>query len=115
MSQIQESLETLVMAIKSSKEYQKYIRAKEELSKYPDLQVRVDELRKQNYEMQHSDADILSKTEQLWEAYASEAANSVVWEYMSAEAGFCRCIQQINWTLLEELDFDADFLLEKEN
>lgn len=115
MSQIQESLETLVMAIKSSKEYQKYIRAKEELLKYPDLQVRVDELRKQIYELQHSDADILPKTEQLWKAYASEAVNAVAWEYLSAEAGFCRCIQQINWTLLEELDFDADFLLEKGN
>ena len=33
----------------------------------------------------------------------------VVREYLTAENAFCRIVQQINWQLIENLDFEADF------
>lgn len=57
MNQVQEATETLIAAIKESKEYNRYQRAKQELR-----------------------------------------GNA-----------FCRIVQQINWQLIENLDFEADF------
>lgn len=114
MNQMQKALEDLVAEIKNSEEYQRYTKAKNEICKNPALKVRADELRKQNYDLQCTGTAVLAEAEHLWNEYQREIQNPIIGEYLTAETGFCRCIQEINWMLMEELDFDAEFLFEEE-
>ena len=38
-----------------------------------------------------------------------EQQNPLVAEYLAAENAFCRVVQKVNWTLIEELDFEVGF------
>lgn len=109
MNQVQEATETLIAAIKESKEYNRYQRAKQELRGYPLLKQQADEFRKKNYDMQNSRMDIFEEADKLQREYAEVINHPVVREYLTAENAFCRIVQQINWQLIENLDFEADF------
>lgn len=109
MNQVQEVTRTLIAAIEQSEEYIRYQKAKQEIFQYPLLKAKVDEFRKRNYEMQNTRADIFEEADKLQQEYAEVTENPVVREYLTAENAFCRVIQQINWQLIESLDFEADF------
>lgn len=109
MNQVQEATETLIVAIKESEEYNRYQRAKQELKRYPLLKQQADEFRKKNYDMQNSRMDIFEEADKLQREYAEVINHPVVREYLTAENAFCRIVQQINWQLIENLDFEADF------
>ena len=70
MNQVQEATETLIAAIKESKEYNRYQRAKQELRGYPLLKQQADEFRKKNYDMQNSRMDIFEEADKLQREYA---------------------------------------------
>ena len=110
MNQVQEATETLIAAIKESEEYNRYQRAKQELRGYPLLKQQADEFRKKNYDMQNSRMDIFEEADKLQREYAEVINHPVVREYLTAENAFCRIVQQINWQLIENLDFEADFV-----
>lgn len=109
MNQVQEITKNLISAVEESDEYIRYQNAKQEMSKYPLLKEKADEFRKRNYELQNSRMDIFEEADKLQQEYADVIENSVVREYLTAENAFCRVIQQINWQLIESLDFEADF------
>lgn len=109
MNHVQEVTKTLITAIEESEEYIRYQKAKEEILKYPLLKAKVDEFRKRNYEMQNTRVDIFEEADKLQQQYAQVIENPIVREYLTAENAFCRIIQQINWQLIEALDFEADF------
>ncbi len=106
MNQIKKALGDLIAAIETCEEYERYLAAKKEIEKYPLLKKKADEFRRLKFEMQGSDADIFEKTDQLRKEHAEVNSNPVVWEYLTAENVFCRILRQINWRLLENLDFD---------
>lgn len=110
MSQVQKVTMTLIEAIKESNEYVGYQKAKQEMFKYPLLKEKVDEFRKRNYEMQDSRTDIFEEAGRLQQEYEQILKNAVVREYLNAENAFCRMIQQINWQIIDEIDFEADFI-----
>lgn len=111
MNQVQAVTRELISAVRQSDEYVRYQKAKQEIFRYPLLKARADEFRKRNYEMQNTrgDIDIFEEADKLQEEYAEVTENPVVREYLTAENAFCRVIQQINWQLIESLDFEADF------
>ncbi|MBO5302713.1 MAG: YlbF family regulator [Lachnospiraceae bacterium] len=109
MNQVQEVTKKLILAIEESPEYIRYQKAKTELNKYPILKAKADEFRKCNYEIQNSHRDIFEEADKLQQEYAEVLDNSFVREYLTAENAFCRVLQQINWQLIETLDFEADF------
>ena len=41
--------------------------------------------------------------------YREFRKNPLVKQYLEAENALCRVIQEVNWTLIEELDFDIGF------
>ena len=41
--------------------------------------------------------------------YREFRKNPMVQEYLSAENSLCKIVQQINWTLIKELDFEVGF------
>jgi len=59
--------------------------------------------------MQNSRMDIFEEADKLQREYAEVINHPMVREYLTAENAFCRIVQQINWQLIENLDFEADF------
>lgn len=106
---LQEAMDALVNAIRQSGTYQTYLEAKAEIIKMPVLKAQVDEFRKKNYELQNLSVNVLDETERLQQEYAEMLDNTLARRYLNAENAFCRMIQTVNWQLIEELDFEADF------
>lgn len=107
MNEINAALDGLVQVIKESEMYNRYQRAKEELSKEPELEKRVHEFRRKNFQIQNSgNANLFDEVDQLEKENTNLRRNPVVEEFLSSELAFCRTIQQVNWALIEQLDFD---------
>lgn len=107
---VKAAAESLVSAIRQSEVYQTYLLAKEEIMQMPVLKAQMDEFRKRNYELQNLTVNVLEETEKLQQEFASMLDNAMVRRYLNAENAFCRLIQQVNWQLIEELDFEVDFI-----
>ncbi len=109
MSQIEEALDGLMQAIKSSREFNRYQRAKGQLKLFPELEQEVMEFCRKNYELQNSQGtvDLYEETDRMEQEYCEFRKNPLVAEYLASELALCRIVQQINWTLVEGLDFQA--------
>lgn len=109
MNQVQELVKELIAAIKESEEYGEYQRARRHILQYPALKREADAFRKRSYEMQLSGRDLFSEGDRLSKDFEATVKNPVVWEYLNAETAFCKILRQVNWQLLENLDFEIDF------
>lgn len=109
MNQVQEIADALVAAIKKCEEYEEYQKARQKILQYPVLKREADAFRKRSYDLQRSGKDIFSEGDRLAKDFEASVKNPVVWEYLDAENAFCRIVRQVNWKLLESLDFELDF------
>lgn len=109
MSQVQVETRALISAIEKDEVYIRYQKAKQEISKYPPLKNRTDEFREKNYNLQNCKDSIYKEADHLQEEYKDIIDNPISWEYLIAENGFCRMLQQVQWQLLEGLDFELSF------
>lgn len=110
-SDIQAALEQLVMAMKNSEEYVRFKRAEAKVAEFSGLQQRIDEFRSSWYALQSSGSpDLFEKIDQVEETYTDFRENPYVQEFLSAELALCRMFQQVNWTIMQNLDFDTGFL-----
>ena len=68
-------------------------------------------IRHKNYLLQNSDGnvDLYDATDKMEQEYREFRKNPLVAEYLAAENAFCRVVQKVNWTLIEELDFEVGF------
>lgn len=113
MSQIDERLTDLIGAIRESGEFRRYQEAKNKLHENPELEEVVHNFRKKNYQIQNSgNVNLFDEVDKLERENSSIRRNPVVEEYMNAEIAFCRVVQNINWTLIEGLDFEVGFVNE---
>ncbi len=110
--QTEEALEGLLAAIRDSGEYLRYRKAQQTVDEMPELAAEIDAFRMRVYLLQnsHGTLDIYEETDRIDEEYREFRKNPVVAEYLAAESALCRVIQRINWTLIEELDFEAGFV-----
>ena len=53
--------------------------------------------------------DLYDATDKMEQEYREFRKNPLVAEYLAAENAFCRVVQKVNWTLIEELDFEVGF------
>lgn len=99
--------EALIHAIKDSHEYAHYLFEKELIEGQPDLKQQIEEYRQRNFELQTmvDDDDILEKMEQFEREHAEFLEDPLVDSFLSAEAGFCRMMQDINEAIVESIDF----------
>ncbi len=109
MSQVQEKIRELIAAIKECEEYGRYQNAKQAIEKYPVLKQSADDFCRHKFELQESGADLFDEIDRLQQEYMEIGSNPVIWEYLTAENACCRILRQVNWQLLEQLDFGADF------
>jgi len=112
MEKIDELKEELKKAILESDEYKEYKSLEAQIKKNPDLKRAVDELRRQNFEMQYGDteSDMLRASEELNQRFKDIREQDPVNRYLSAEICLCRMIQDICLSVVETVDFDMDFL-----
>jgi len=110
-SDIEAALEQLITAMRSSGEYIRFQRAEAKVAEFSGLQQRIDEFRKNWYALQSSGApDLFEQIDRVEEAYADFRDNPYVQEFLEAELALCRMFQQVNWTIMLNLDFDTGFL-----
>ncbi len=112
MTQIDTALQYLLQTIKESSEYQRYQKARAKLSEQPELERSVHEFRKKNYLIQNSgNINLFDEVDRLEQENTEMRREPIVEEYLTAELAFCRVVQNINWTLINELDFEVGFAI----
>lgn len=109
MNQVQELVKALIASIKESEEYGEYQRARQKISQYPALKRQADTFRRKSFDMQLSGMDIFYEGDQLKKDFEAVLKDPAAWEYLNAENAFCRILRQVNWQILESLDFEMDF------
>lgn len=111
MNQIEEALGYLLEAVKNSEEYIRFQNIQEKVHKLPELEQQINGFRQKNYLLQnsHGTLDLYEQTDQMEQEYRKFRKNPIVEEYLEAECAICRIVQQINWTIIEELDFEVGF------
>lgn len=109
MDQIDEAIDKLLEAIKKSGEYRRYQVIQEQVNEYPELGREINGFRQKNYLLQNSNGtvDLYEETDRMEKEYREFRKNPLVSEYLAAECALCRMIQQVNWRMIEGLDFDA--------
>ena len=108
---IQAALEQLVTAMKNSEEYVRFKRAEAKVAEFSGLQQRIDEFRCSWYALQSGGSpDLFEQIDRVEEQYADFRENPYVQEFLAAELALCRMFQQVNWTIMQNLDFDTGFL-----
>ena len=88
MSQIEDAMDGLMTAIRNSEEFIRYQAIKEKVHGFPKLESQITEFRKKNYLLQNSQGTV---------------------DLYEAENALCKIVQQINWTLIEGLEFEVGF------
>jgi cell fate (sporulation/competence/biofilm development) regulator YlbF (YheA/YmcA/DUF963 family) len=106
MSSVGEAVKQLIAAILDSKEYADYHRDRERVKQLPELQMQLDEFRKQNFELQNREDTDLEKLEQIEQEYQSLIDDPVVNQFLNSELALCRMVQDINLALAESIDFE---------
>ena len=105
------ALGQLVTEMKNSDEYVRFKRAEEKVAEFSGLQQRIDEFRRSWYALQSSGSpQLFEQIDSVEECYADLRENPYVQEFLAAELALCRMFQQVNWTIMQNLDFDTEFL-----
>ena len=97
--------------IKDSDVYKNYQYCKDKLRQKPEKLQQLMEFRKKNYLLQNSQGtvDLYEETDLMENEYREFRKNPMVSEYLAAENALCKIVQQINWTLIEGLEFEVGF------
>ncbi len=111
--EVENSLKNLVTAIKNSKEYQAYWEAKEEVEKDPEKMRDLNRYRTKIYDIQNGGGeDLYYRIDRIEQESEQFRADKAIDRFLAAELALCRMVQKINWTLIEELNFDIEFVRE---
>ena len=106
METIETNVQLLIWSIKRSPEYKEYKRSEDALKKYPELKARADEDRARNYKLQNSVDDTNAFQIMAELSHESEVLHKipVVHDYLQAELGVCRLLQNISLEIIGGLD-----------
>ena len=94
---IEEKIDSLLDAVKNSREYEEYKKQEELLDQDPDLKARVFQFRSNNFRMQNETGrdDLFQVAEQLSRESKELRRNPQVNAYLDAELALCRLMQKI--------------------
>lgn len=112
MDEITENLRNLVKAIKNSKEYIEYITAQKELEKDPAKKAKVDAYRNRQFYIQnnYTGAQMYQNLDTLFEETMNFREDEQIDDFLRKELALCRVVQKVGLTVVEELNFDIDFI-----
>ncbi len=108
MSNVEESVEQLILSIKESELYIEYRKQLERVKQYPELKAQIDEFRARNYELQmlSTSEDVFDKVAQFEMQYEEFRENPLVSDFLEAELAFCRMVQDVNIRLTSAMQFE---------
>lgn len=108
MQNLEQTLEQLIAEIKDTDIYKDYRRKRDIIEQYPDLTRQIDEFRKRNFDLQNSDReeDMFDAMDQFEKEYERFRENPLVGDFLDAEVGFCRMMQDIHLRITEEMEFE---------
>ena len=111
MSQIEDVMDGLMTAIRNSEEFIRYQAIKERYMAFQNWKAR-----SQNFVRKiiccrtvRGTVDLYEETDRMENEYREFRKNPMVSEYLAAENALCKIVQQINWTLIEGLEFEVGF------
>lgn len=105
-SSVEQSLDNLINTIKNDEIYLEYKKQLDLLRQDPELKRQVDDFRKRNYDMQ-MDGDLdFAKLDSFREEYREFRTNPLVDSFLAAELDFCRMMQNINFKIIDAVDFE---------
>ena len=105
-SSVEQSLDNLIDTIKSDEVYLEYKKQLDLLRQDPELKRQVDDFRKRNYDMQMSGDLDFAKLDSFREEYREFRTNPLVDSFLAAELDFCRMMQNINFKIIDAVDFE---------
>lgn len=99
-------------AVKNSEEYASYKYYRDLLGEKPDVERSVDEMRRLIFQFQNSeDFDkTFEEINDIRRRFDYERTQDLANDFLKAELCLCRMIQDICKTIVEDIDFDLDFL-----
>ena len=106
--QIRTAAKDYAEKIRQTDVYRTYCREKDRLKADPELFAKVNEYRRNTYDLQNNtDSDQLFDRMDAYEKeYESFRENPLVENFLQAELAFCRMIQELNVLVLDHLDFE---------
>jgi len=112
MSEIDRLKNELAEAVKNSEEYVDFIECKRLLAENPETECAVDEMRRKNFELHNSEGidDSFDTIDDIRRKYEYVGAQDVAGDFLKAELCLCRMVQDICKTIIEDIDFNLDFL-----
>ena len=111
MKEIEEALETLIDAIKSTKEYNQYQALLKKVKNDPELYGRICDYRRQSLALQLSDNEnFIQENNDLQNKFSDLLNIGLSNEYFAAEHQYCVMIRKIQECYLEKIDIETDFL-----
>ena len=105
-SSVEQSLDNLIDTIKSDDVYLEYKKQLDLLRQDPELKRQVDDFRKRNYDMQMGGDLDFAKLDSFREEYREFRTNPLVDSFLAAELDFCRMMQNINFKIIDAVDFE---------
>ena len=100
------ALENLIQTIKGDEVYREYRKQLDLLRQSPELKRQVDDFRKRNYDMQMNEDLDFAKLTAFQEEFKTFRENPLVDSFLAAELEFCRMMQNVNFRLVESMDFE---------
>lgn len=106
MSDINSTLDGLILAVKESAVYRDYMVQLNRVKAYPELKKQIDEFRARNYVWQNSSECPPDQLELLEREYERFTEEPLVADFLEAELAFCRMMQDINVRITEAVQFE---------
>lgn len=94
MSNIDNSIQQLILAILESDSYKEYDIQRRRVNQNPELKRQIDEFRRRNFELQ-SNNSTLEKIDEFEREYEQFRQIPMVADFLAAELDFCRLMQDI--------------------
>ena len=104
MDKVSECLDSLVLEMQESREYQNYLWMEQEISKDPELKRRIDDYRIRNYHLQLSEeVDLFDAVDALERDFYDLRKNEKAYAYLEAELADCKMIQKVQQRITDEI------------
>ena len=109
--QPEEVMESLIRAIKGTREYNQYHNLLESVKAQPELYNRIGEYHRRSLAMQMSESEnFIHENNKLQKEYYDLQNNSLSNEFFSAEHQYCVMIRSLQNQFLEGIKIETDFL-----
>lgn len=110
MLEIQDEFDSFLSKLKNTQVVKEYEKQREILNQSPELKKSVDDFRQRNYEMQRQmyPDQLFDETDRFEQSNAQLIENQIVQDFLAAELGYCRMVQEVTQRIMYEMSKDFE-------